>query len=239
MKNGSRPPSLAGTAVAAAVAAAWGAHLWYALAYAPLDPAHPMLYIHVALQAWLFTGLFITAHDAMHGTVSPSAAVNTAAGRFCTFLYAGMRYDRLLRNHRLHHQRPGSEDDPDYTTGSQNFFAWWFRFMRSYLTIWQIVTMALVFQLVALVRGDSAALLYWALPAILSTFQLFYFGTFLPHRLPHTELMQPHRARSQRRGHLRAFLSCYFFGYHSEHHASPHVPWWRLYREKEEQAASA
>jgi beta-carotene ketolase (CrtW type) len=32
-------------------------------------------------------------------------------------------------------------------------------------------------------------------------------------------------------------LSCYFFGYHFEHHDSPGTPWWRLWRVKEKQAA--
>jgi beta-carotene ketolase (CrtW type) len=27
-------------------------------------------------------------------------------------------------------------------------------------------------------------------------------------------------------------ISCYFFGYHFEHHESPQTPWWRLYQSK-------
>jgi beta-carotene ketolase (CrtW type) len=27
-------------------------------------------------------------------------------------------------------------------------------------------------------------------------------------------------------------LSCYFFGYHYEHHESPQTPWWKLYQIK-------
>ncbi|MFW6276162.1 MAG: fatty acid desaturase, partial [Bacteroidota bacterium] len=70
------------------------------------------------------------------------------------------------------------------------------------------------------------------LPALLSTLQLFYFGTYLPHRKPHTHDMGRHRARTQSKNHLWAMLSCYFFGYHTEHHESPGTPWWQLYTKK-------
>jgi fatty acid desaturase len=50
------------------------------------------------------------------------------------------------------------------------------------------------------------------------------------HKLP--ELPRT-RITTLKRNHLRAFVSCYFFGYHYEHHDKPAVPWWQLYREKE------
>lgn len=40
--------------------------------FLPVDPSGIWLWIHLVVQAYLFTGLFITAHDAMHGTVSPN-----------------------------------------------------------------------------------------------------------------------------------------------------------------------
>jgi beta-carotene ketolase (CrtW type) len=66
-------------------------------------------------------------------------------------------------------------------------------------------------------------------PALLSTLQLFVFGTWLPHR-PHADapFADRHRARSQRWPTWLSLLTCYHFGYHWEHHAHPHVPWWRL-----------
>ena len=74
------------------------------------------------------------------------------------------------------------------------------------------------------------------LATVLGTLQLFYFGTYLPHRRPDTPDMAPHHARTQPRNHLWAMLSCYFFGYHWEHHQSPGTPWWRLWRVKEARA---
>ncbi len=72
------------------------------------------------------------------------------------------------------------------------------------------------------------------IPAGLSTLQLFYFGTYLPHMGEETNA---HHSHSQSKNHLWAFISCYFFGYHFEHHDSPGTPWWRLWRVKEKQGA--
>ncbi|MGM0613719.1 MAG: fatty acid desaturase, partial [Bacteroidota bacterium] len=80
---------------------------------------------------------------------------------------------------------------------------------------------------------EPNVIVFWIVPAILGTLQLFYVGTFLPHQRPHDEYMQPHKARTQKKNHLWAMLSCYFFGYHYEHHESPRTPWWQLYKSKQ------
>lgn len=188
------------------------------------------LLVYLPVQTWLFTGLFITAHDAMHGTVSSSPAVNRFVGYLTTFLYAAMWYPKLLAKHKLHHRFPGTPDDPDYNSGGQNFFRWWFGFMLQYITVWQVLVMALLFNLGLIWFTEIQLIVLWVVPAIASTFQLFYFGTYQPHRLPHHEQMMPHRARSQKKLHGWALVSCYFFGYHFEHHASPRTPWWQLYK---------
>jgi beta-carotene ketolase (CrtW type) len=33
-------------------------------------------------------------------------------------------------------------------------------------------------------------------------------------------------------------VSCYFFGYHLEHHAYPYLPWWRLPAAREQTATA-
>jgi beta-carotene ketolase (CrtW type) len=212
----------------------WGGHLVYSLVM--VDPAlsNPWMYVHVLIQAYLYTGLFITGHDAMHRTISGKAWINKGVGYLSVFLFAGMSYGRLIRNHWEHHKYPGTEKDPDFYVKSQNFFAWWAAFMFRYTTLWQILAMALIYNLCKhLLRiPDASLLLFWIIPAFLSTFQLFYFGTFVPHRKPHTEQMGIHRARTLRKNHLWAMLSCYFFGYHREHHLAPGVPWWKLYQVK-------
>lgn len=222
-----------GVLIALLIILAWGAHLFYLLVYLTVDPASLAFWLHLLFQTWLFTGLFITAHDAMHSTVSRHKGLNNTIGFVATQLYAGLWYPQLLKQHRLHHQHPGTGDDPDYHVGNQNFFVWWFSFMKHYLTIGQIVIMAVLFNLGLLFFTELQLIVFWIVPAVLSTFQLFYFGTYRPHRLPHENDMQPHNARTQKRNHLWALLSCYFFGYHSEHHDSPKTPWWQLYKMKD------
>lgn len=210
----------------------WGGHLYYAFSYAAVDFFSFWFYAHFLFQGYLFTGLFITAHDSMHGTVSANSFVNNIIGRLCSFLFAGFSYNRLLRNHRLHHAGPCSETDPDYCLKSQNFFYWFGTFIFRYVTITQVITVAVIFNVFKLRFPEKSIWFFYVIPAILGTVQLFFFGTYLPHRTPHTEEMVPHSARTLQKNNFTAMLTCYFFGYHYEHHSSPHIPWWRLYKTK-------
>lgn len=210
----------------------WITNLVYSLLYVEVDFLSPFLYLHVITQAYLYTGLFITAHDAMHGTVSKFKKLNFAIGWICTFLFAGLSYSKLICNHRKHHENPGSIDDPDYCTKSQNFFYWFFSFFSKYVTIGQIIFMALIFNLMKLFTSELSIWFFFVLPVILSSFQLFFFGTYLPHKLPHEQNMKPHNARTQKKNNIIAMITCYFFGYHYEHHEFPYLPWWKLYSVK-------
>lgn len=182
-------------------------------------------YLLILVQTHLYTGLFITAHDAMHGSVSNRKAMNTLYGWVCATLFAFNWYPRLYRKHHLHHAHPVTEGDPDYHHG--HFWGWYLRFLLQYVTWWQILLMAISFNLLILIFPETNVIVFWMLPSVLSTLQLFYFGTYRPHRGEH-EPGNPHKARSQRRQHVIAFLTCYFFGYHYEHHAHPGTPWWKL-----------
>lgn len=225
-----------GLIIALLIISIWGGHLYFILSFVDVSLTNPWMYIHILIQAYLYTGLFITGHDAMHQSVSKIKWLNNAIGYVSVFLFAGMSYRRLIRNHWDHHRYPGTEKDPDFYVKSQNFFAWWFMFMVRYTTVIQIVIMAVLFNLLKLKFDVSALIVFWIVPAFLGTFQLFYFGTFVPHRKPHTEKMGKHRARTLRRNHLWAMLSCYFFGYHYEHHVFPGIPWWKLYSVKNQSA---
>ncbi len=221
-----------GLFIALIIILTWLGHLVWSLAFVEVSVSSPLLYVHIAIQTYLYTGLFITAHDAMHGLVSGNRAINNGVGRLSTWLFAALPYSRLLRKHKLHHQFPGEEGDPDYSVNSQNFWLWWFSFLKNYIIWWQILIMALIFNILQIWVNQLNLIFFWVLPSILATFQLFYFGTYRPHRLPHTNAMMPHRARSQTGSHLWAMISCYFFGYHFEHHDSPRTPWWKLYQLK-------
>ncbi len=221
-----------GLIIAISIYLAWLGHLLYILLLAPVNPASPVFYLHILLQGYLFTGLFITGHDAMHGTVSSNRKVNDLAGWIATLSFAFLSYGRLRKNHYLHHQYPGTEKDPDFNSKSNNFFLWWVKFMLRYTTWWQLLLIAITFNVLAIWFSDWRLISFWIIPVVLGTLQLFFFGTYLPHRRPHKEEMGRHKSRTQSRNHLWAMLSCYFFGYHREHHETPTTPWWKLYMVK-------
>jgi beta-carotene/zeaxanthin 4-ketolase len=194
---------------------------------------NPLTYLGILIQMHLYTGLFITAHDAMHGVVSSHKQINHATGWIAAILFSYNFYWKLFPKHHQHHRHVATDEDPDYHA-SGNFLSWYLSFIRQYVSIWQILLMAVSFNVLKLWLPTENLIVFWMLPAILSTLQLFYFGTYLPHR---GESDNAHHSRSQAKNHVWAFLSCYFFGYHFEHHDSPGTPWWRLWREKEKQTA--
>jgi beta-carotene ketolase (CrtW type) len=184
----------------------------------------------VLLMTHLYTGLFITAHDAMHGVVSPgNPKLNHGIGSFAAILFAFNSYKKLLPKHHEHHKYVATDKDPDYAF--KGFLGWYIKFALEYVSWKQILAMAITYNIVKIYLPAPNLILFWIIPSLLSTLQLFYFGTYLPHRGEH-EPDNIHKARSQSKNHLWAFLSCYFFGYHYEHHNTPWVPWWKLYKEK-------
>lgn len=222
-----------GVVIALLVITLWLVHLLYGLMWVDISPSNPWMYLHILVQAHLFTGLFITGHDGMHGTIKPyHATANKAIGTLASFLYAGLSFGKLKQNHQKHHNHPGTPEDPDYCEHSQNFFVWYFTFMWRYLTLWQILVMAVLFNVMLIWFSETRLILLWIVPAFLSTFQMFYFGVYAPHKQPHLDQMMPYRSRTMARNHIWAFLSCWFFGYHYEHHKSPRTPWWKLYAVK-------
>ena len=186
----------------------------------------------VLLLCWLNVGLFIVAHDCMHGSLAPGRpAVNRALGRLCLRLYAGFSYDRLLPKHLRHHLHSGTGGDPDFDADHPASFApWLLKFLLEYLgwrelavlSAWGVAYVALL--------GASIpnALVFWALPAIMAAVQLFYFGTYRPHRDEGLAFDDRHRARSSDYSYLLSLATCFHFGYHHEHHVHPGLPWWKL-----------
>ncbi len=208
----------------------WLAFLLFLLNYT-IYWSNPAIILFILLQTHLYTGLFITAHDAIHGVViENSKKINFIIGFFCATLFAFNYYPILLKKHHQHHQFVVTDQDPDYYNGG--FWVWYFKFIKEYVTIWQIACMAITYNLLKLIFLSENLVLFWMLPAILSTLQLFYFGTYLPHKGEHAK-NDIYKARSQKINHFLAFFACYFFGYHHEHHAQPYLPWWKLAEARE------
>lgn len=221
---------LRGVALALLIIGLWAALLAWTLPQA-WDWLSPAPYLAAIAIAHLYTGLFISAHDAMHGTLAPGRpGLNAVLGFVCALLVAFNWYPRLYRKHHLHHRHVVSDSDPDYHTGG--FWRWFVSFIGQYVTILQVLAVAATFNILYRIFFPLPnVVVFWMLPSVVATFQLFYFGTYLPHRGTHPA-GNLHRSRSQSRNHLWAFLSCYFFGYHYEHHAYPATPWWLLWTRK-------
>lgn len=219
--------------LASGIAAAWlGVH--FAGVFGPPLAAWslPLLLGVLLVQTWLSTGLFIIAHDCMHGALAPGRPQrNQAVGRLALMIYAGLDYDRFMPAHFAHHKHVGTADDPDFHAGAPTAAGRWFlHFFGNYYTHIQLVRITVV-ACVYLLFGASLVniAVFWAVPALLAVVQLFVFGTFLPHRHTGEAFADRHRARSFGPGGLFSLATCFHFGgYHHEHHLAPQTPWWRL-----------
>ncbi|HEY9648159.1 MAG TPA: fatty acid desaturase, partial [Chroococcidiopsis sp.] len=192
-------------------------------------------------RTFLQTGLFVIAHDAMHGNLAPhSKRLNDRLGAIAVGLYACLPYRQSCINHTQHHRKPGQPGDPDFHDGTHDHPAlWYINFLKSYISLRCFVTLlfsgSLVFGIFEHLAATSVMqfLWVWALPLILSSMQLFFFGTYLPHRNERDygrglcQIYRPHSGEYWQ--YLWSLLSCYHFGcYHREHHYSPKTPWYRL-----------
>ena len=222
---------IVGPILAALVVGGWALLTSGGLFWIDWDAWRPLIPVVVALQCWLYVGMFIVAHDAIHGTLMPGRpAANRAVGRACVFLYAGFDYDALAAEHHDHHRHSGTERDPDFDPDHpSSFWPWFLRFFRHYFGLREFAVLAAASVLLTLMGVPLWRLLtFWALPSVLSAFQLFYFGTYLPHRHEPRAFADRHNARSSEFSWLVSLLTCFHFGHHHAHHTMPHVPWWRL-----------
>ena len=235
--------SIQGLISALLIISIWTSSLIYALKQNIYELYYWQIILLIGWQAFLYTGLFITAHDAMHGTAFyKSKIMNKTLGIISVLLYAMFSYKKLLIKHHQHHKHPGTKDDPDFHDGvHKGFWHWYLHFLFTYLTWIQFLAMAMVFNILHHLFEISIPnlLLFWVLPSVLSTLQLFYFGTFLPHRELTNEFKDDHRARSNEYSILLSFISCYHFGYHWEHHEYPYIPWWKLPKVRKQTVTSS
>jgi beta-carotene ketolase (CrtW type) len=169
----------------------------------------------------------------MHGSLAPGRPrVNAVIGAVLLALYAGFAWKRMRDAHFVHHKLSGHKGDPDFDEDHpSNFRQWYWTFFKRYFG-WQsllyVHTVVGIYLFVFGIGFMQIFVLYGA-PALLSSLQLFYFGTYRPH---HHDARAPfadrHNARSNDFGTLASLATCFHFGYHLEHHRAPQVPWWAL-----------
>ncbi len=221
-----------GLIVATTILGLWCVTLCFLLS-CEVKTADPLEIIFgILLQTFLDTGLFITAHEAMHGLVCPkNPRLNRSFGVLAISLYGLFAYDKLFTKHCLHHRYPASFNDPDFHNGKDTgWCAWYLHFLKGYWNWRQfscslgiMILLGYILHLAPVKLG-----LFWGLPLSLSSLQLFHFGTFLPHLQPPGGYDNFHRANSTKLPVFCSFVTCYHFGYHREHHEHPDVPWWEL-----------
>jgi phytoene/squalene synthetase len=150
---------LKGLTAALCIMVGWALLLWRGLTMSvqlpvgalPEGPAGLMLASvallgHVLLMTFLFTGMFITAHDAMHGTVAPHyRKLNDVIGSVCVRCFALFDYVLLLGAHWEHHRHPATANDPDFYPPGTNFWQWYVHFMQEYASVKQLAGMGLMY----------------------------------------------------------------------------------------------
>ncbi len=228
-----RRQGLIGVVLAAVICGAWIAIHVVGIFYLRITLANlPLVAVLAALQCWLSVGMFIVAHDAMHGSLAPGRpTLNARIGAGLLLLYAGFGWSRMRDAHFDHHRHAGTARDPDFDADHPRRFApWYWTFLTRYFGARSALYVAAVVAVYWLVVGVPIAniVLLYGVPAILSSVQLFYFGTYRPHRADNHGFVDRHNARSETFGPLASLATCFHFGYHHEHHVNPNVPWWAL-----------
>src|SRR3712207_4597047 len=143
-------------ALAGLIFGAWVALHIYSLFFHPLSPSGLLLApLLVLTLCWLNVGLFIIAHDCMHGSLAPRRpALNRWVGRVALALYAGFSFDRLLPKHFEHHRRPGTEHDPDFSPAHPNrFWRWYLAFCQQYFGVRELLVLTALVGLYVFVLG--------------------------------------------------------------------------------------
>jgi beta-carotene/zeaxanthin 4-ketolase len=228
--------SIAGALIALAIATLWFGSLGILFYVNIAQLSAIWVILAIAGRTFLQTGLFIIAHDAMHGIIFPkNQRVNHAIGSIAINLYAFLPYKACFQRHWQHHHNPGQAGDPDFHDGIHtNALSWYVKFMSVYLDTKQkivlFIFMSIVFCTLENILHIPVAnlLLFWVVPILLSSIQLFFFGTYLPHREQPARHSSSHNAVSSNYPIALSFLTCYHFGYHQEHHEFPFLPWYKL-----------
>jgi beta-carotene/zeaxanthin 4-ketolase len=223
--------SLTGILVATVIVMLWIGSLAF-LSFINICQLLPLWILPAVLgRIFIQTGLFIVAHDAIHGSIcSSNRKLNDVIGQFTATLYALLDYQKLAANHWQHHRQPGQASDPDFH--DCNHFIWYLKFMKGYLNLRQIIIQFLGLGTIFITLHFGLHIpipnlfVFWILPIFFSTMQLFYFGTYLPHRPSNPE--NSHQATSSNYPLVWSFLTCYHFGYHWEHHEYPWLAWYQL-----------
>ena len=227
-----------GLLISIVIVGLWLTSLLNLLSVSVLNSSWIWLVVGIVARTYLHTGLFILAHDAMHGNLIPHhRSLNSTIGRLAVGIYGLLPYDRCAMNHANHHRYPSQNGDPDFHGTLSHPIFWYCKFLSEYFSWRSLITflisvIVLFGGLIVIFKVSLINLiLFWLVPLVLSSLQLFFFGTYLPHQQIYPNPNFSPRTDANFYSTLWAFLSCYNFGhYHWEHHEYPQTPWYRLHK---------
>ena len=159
-----------GLTLAALIVGGWlSLHVW-GVFFQPLTwPAVAVGPLIILTQSWLGAGMFIIAHDAMHGSLAPGRPrLNAAVGQVCVGAYAAFSYRKLNGSHHQHHRAPGGPDDPDFHAARpEAYVPWFYGFIVRYFG-WREFAVVTAVLIAYLLIGAHVAnlILFWAIPAM-------------------------------------------------------------------------
>ena len=175
--------------------------------------------IHLFTLIWQYVGLFIISHD-LHHIKEPTLYQNII-GRLSLLFYGGFLLEDFSKNHMEHHKYPGIVGkDPDFDDSHP--VIWYFKFMKRYLNIKQLIILIFFGLGLNYVAEDiNNVYLFWAFPSLLASIQLFFYGTYLVHKSDGIiiDSLLPKYFIT---------LTSYNFGNHKQHHDDPQIPWYDL-----------
>ncbi|WP_124974972.1 fatty acid desaturase [Aphanothece sacrum] len=227
--------SYLGLYLAIAILILWLTSGLYFMAFPLSKMSLSAIAIRIGCRSFLHTGLFILAHDAIHGNlVRNNLVLNRRIGQLAVNLYASLSYEKCQKNHRKHHLNPAQIGDPDFHDGVHSHpIFWYYKFLRGYFSLaefFKFIGKITLFSVSVHAWFNVAYLnlfIFFLVPLVLSSVQLFFFGTYLPHGQENS--WQNRKQPSNFLGNCWSLLTCYHFGsYHEEHHAFPDIPWFQL-----------
>ena len=227
-----------GLLIALIIISLWFVSLFKLLSIQISDTSWFWLIVSVLGRTYLHAGLFILAHDSMHGNLIPSnRSLNHLIGRLAVTVYGFLPYNHCCTNHFNHHRYASQSGDPDFYDSVPNPIFWYCKFIREYfpmrsLIIFLVNMILIAWGLTNIFHVAFTNLIFFVLvPLVLSSLQLFFFGTYLPHHQLHENPYFSPRLQSSYYSNLWSFVSCYNFGYyHWEHHEYPKTPWYKLHK---------
>ena len=156
-----------GILIAFLILSLWAAHLAYLLMFVEVSfaPDHADSYRHSNLFIYRAFHYRARCHARL-GFVKPDSELD--CWEICNLVFCGtLLFPASTRNTSCITNSPENLTDPDYYTGSQNFWRWWFSFLKNYVSWWQIITMAIIFNVLQIwINQFKTWLCLWIIPSM-------------------------------------------------------------------------